>query len=333
MQSRTRRRYDTINMIKRFSRWARTGIAIVIILSLCWYLFTQRQQLIRLNRLNAGYIVLLHILVFSAGLPFAQTVKLTLSVLGAHTRFWDMVRLHFACVLLNYVPPKAGTLFRANYLKRHFGLSYAYFSSFFAYLTFLMTCITAWIGLFTILLGFGLQKYADWVAAAVFGGVASISLLLLVAPIPLPTGENRILSTLRAFISGRKEIVSHKRNMTASVILLTTSFLLTSARLLFVYRAIGITITPAESLLLGALGFVIAFLSLTPGSLGIRELVLTAGASILGIPTEIGVLAAMIDRAIMLSHTFIVGSACTLWIWGKDRTSQHPHTENIIKTE
>ncbi|MBA7643169.1 hypothetical protein ES703_50888 [subsurface metagenome] len=79
----------------------------------------------------------------------------------------------------------------------------------------------------------------------------------------------------------------------------------------------GQNIHPAGYLVLGALGFVTMFVSLTPGSLGIRELVLGSGAIVLGIPLEVGVLAAMIDRAIALSWCFVIGGACTAWLWHK----------------
>ena len=59
------------------------------------------------------------------------------------------------------------------------------------------------------------------------------------------------------------------------------------------------------------------FLSLTQGSLGIREAVLGAGAVVLGVPLEVGVLAAMIDRAVAISYSFVIGGGCSLWLWRK----------------
>jgi len=70
-------------------------------------------------------------------------------------------------------------------------------------------------------------------------------------------------------------------------------------------------------LILGALGYVVLFVGLTPGSLGVRELVLGLGAVVLGIPLEVGILAAMIDRAIEISYTFVVGGGCAIWLWRK----------------
>jgi len=72
--------------------------------------------------------------------------------------------------------------------------------------------------------------------------------------------------------------------------------------------------------MLGSLSFVILFISLTPGSLGIRELVLGFGAVVVGMPLEVGVLAAIIDRAVIIIYVFILGGICTGWLWYKSPT-------------
>jgi uncharacterized membrane protein YbhN (UPF0104 family) len=301
-------------MRSRLFRWVKSGLALAIVLFLCNYLVEHREQFAGLQQVKAPYAVALYVLVFAAGLPFAGALQVTLSVLGARTGFWELVRLHFACVLLNYVPPKAGTLFRANYLKRYAGLSYAHFSSFFLYITFLMASMAAWIGLLTLLMQYGIRGYANGIAAATFACIACGAFVPLFVPLPQLKGDGRLVSMLKAFLAGRKQIASHKRSVVASVGLLSLCFVLTSIRLVMIYRIIGVDITMAGGLLLGALGSVVAFISLTPGSLGLRELVLIAGASILGVSSEIGVLAAIIDRGIILSHTFVVGGICALWV-------------------
>ena len=95
------------------------------------------------------------------------------------------------------------------------------------------------------------------------------------------------------------------------------SFVLTSIRLWIIFRGLGYEIDAEGYLVLGATGFAAAIMGLTPGALGIRELLLGGSSVMLGIPLEIGLTAAMFDRAIMLSWTFVVGGACTVWFWIK----------------
>jgi uncharacterized membrane protein YbhN (UPF0104 family) len=59
------------------------------------------------------------------------------------------------------------------------------------------------------------------------------------------------------------------------------------------------------------------FLRITPGSLGLRELVLALGAVALGIDLNVGSLAAVIDRAVVLAWSFTIGIASTIYLWYK----------------
>lgn len=56
--------------------------------------------------------------------------QLLLNSLQANKKIWDMVLLQNATYLLNYAPKKLGTLFRANYFKKHYRLSYTHFGVF-----------------------------------------------------------------------------------------------------------------------------------------------------------------------------------------------------------
>jgi len=82
-------------------------------------------------------------------------------------------------------------------------------------------------------------------------------------------------------------------------------------------------------LLLGTLGYLALFISLTPGALGIRELMLGFGAVVIAVPLEVGVLAAMIDRAIALGWSFVIGGACTAWLWHKSPTAFRKQQNNL----
>ena len=41
------------------------------------------------------------------------------------------------------------------------------------------------------------------------------------------------------------------------------------------------------------------------------------GAVVLGIPLEVGILAAIIDPAVIFSYTLIAGGICTIRLWHK----------------
>jgi len=315
------------------SKWLRNILALIILGFLIWYLAGHWQQLRALLKLSPQQLVLIYFLWFLLSLSSARVVQCLLNGLKTKTRFWDMVLLHNAAVLLNYAPMKFGTLFRANYLKRHYGLRYAHFATFFLYITFLMTATAAIIGLVVLATIYGLGGYESKVLALVFAVTIIASLLFLFVPLPIPAGKGQLRSVLRNFLSGRSQVSKERKTILVATAYLVVNFFLSAVRLAIIYESMGKSIHFGGCLILGALGFVVLFIGLTPGSLGIRELVLGFGAVVLGIPFEVGILAAIIDRAIIISYAFVAGGICTVWLWRKSPADLRPVQADSISED
>jgi uncharacterized protein (TIRG00374 family) len=162
----------------------------------------------------------------------------------------------------------------------------------------------------------------------VFAITIIVSFLFLLVPLPIPVGQEQLSTTLRNFLAGRRQISKEGKAISTVLALLVVSFLLTALRIAIIYHSMSKKIHPAGYLILGAWGFVVLFIGLTPGSLGIRELVLSLGAVALGIPLEAGILAAMIDRAIIISYVFVAGGGCAAWLWYKSPVDFKKQQEN-----
>jgi len=299
------------------TKWLKNLLALGILSFLLWYLARHWGELKVLLKLDAKQLLVMYLLCFIPTLIFARIVQKLMNVFKIKTAFWDMVRLHNTSILLNYVPMKFGTFFVANYLKRHYGFSYANFATFFLYITFLMTATGAVIGLAVLVAIYRLAGYESKILAGVFVLTIISSLFLLFVPLPVPKGQGWLSTTLREFLSGRREMSKEGKEIFVTTVFLVINFLLTALRIGIIYHSMGRDVHPGGYLVLGALGFVVLFVGLTPGSLGIRELALGLGATVVGMPLEVGVLAAMIDRAIIISYIFIAGSICTIWLWRK----------------
>jgi len=298
-------------------KWIKHILGVMILVFLLSYLLRHRGELEELLKLSAGQLIIMYLLCFLTSVVSVPVIRSLLDALKTETGFGDMLLLNNAAILLNYAPMKFGTVFRANYLKKHCGLSYARFATFFLYITFLMTLIAAAVGLAVLDGVYGLAGYESKVLACIFVVTIISSLVFLLIPLPAPKGEGRISTMLRAFIDGRSQISKQTKAVAIAVVFVVITFVLTALRIGIIYHSMGQEIHPAGYLILGALGFVVLFISITPGSLGIRELVLSCGAVVLGVPLEVGILAAIIDRAITICYAFTAGGACTLWLWYK----------------
>lgn len=312
-----------MSFLKRrlWGTWIKNVLGIIIIIFLLWYLSRHWGKLKFLIRLSAAELLIIYLITFLGVLNSTYIIQSLLKTLKVRTFFWDMVLLQNATYLLNYVPMKFGTLFRANYLKRYYGLSYAHFGTFFVYLMLLMTATASIVGLVVLVAVYGVTGYERKVLAAAFLVLLAFSIFFAFVPLPIPTGSDKLSTVVRNFFAGRHQVTRSKRTLFICTAFLAGNFILSSVRLGIIYNSMGQNIHPAGYLVLGALGFVTTFVSLTPGSLGIRELILGSAAVALGIPLEVGVLAAMVDRAITLSWVFVVGSMCAGWLWHKSPAS------------
>jgi len=299
------------------TKWFRNILTVLVLAFLFWYLISHWQQLKVLLNLQPKQLLLLYGLSFLESLSVARVVQSLVGTLGIRTGFWNMAWLHNVSMLLNYAPMKMGTLFRANYLKRHYKLAYSHFAAFFLYIMFLMTAIAAATGLVVLLIVYGISNNESKILAGVFAAGLIGSLCLLFIPLPYPKSNGRLVSALRNFLISRTQIAKQPMGICISLLFLIMSFLLSTFRLWIISRSMGIDIHPVGCLILGALGFIALFLSLTPGSLGIREFVLACGSTVLNVPFKAGLMVALVDRAIAMSYIFIVGGICMIWLWHK----------------
>jgi len=296
-------------------KWIKHILGVLILVFLLVYLVQHRQDLNALLKLSADQLIIMYLLCFMISVAGVPVVRSLLDALATETGFADMLILNNAALLLNYAPMKFGTVFRANYLKRHCNLSYAHFATFFLYITFLMTLIAAAVGLAVLGGVYGLAGYESKILAGIFVVTIIGSLIFLLIPLPTPKGDGRISTMLRTFIDGRSQISKQRKAVVIAIVFVVITFVLTALRIGIIYHSMGREIHPAGYLILGGLGFVVLFISITPGSLGIRELVLSCGAVVLGMPLEVGILAAIIDRAVTACYAFTAGGVCTLWLW------------------
>lgn len=298
-------------------RWLKNVLALAILAALIWYLVAHWDRLADLAGLGVEHLVQIYLVTWLATIVSAEVLRRMLRVLSARTPFWDMVVLQNATYLLNYLPMKAGGVFRANYLKRQYGLSYARFGALFIYRLLLIAMTASGVGLAALVAFYGLGGREHVILALGFAALLVGAALLIVLPLPVPKGKGRIRRVLASFLTGRRELSRSWRTLGLCAALLVVNSALSAAHIGIVYHSMGMDLHPAGYVILGALANVAAFLSFTPGAIGLRELLLGAGAVVIGISPEVGLFAAVIDGAICLSWSFAVGGPCAIWLWRK----------------
>ena len=301
-------------------KWLKSVIGLLILGFLLCYLWSRRDQMTGLFNFQSYQILSLYLLVTFDTLNTARMVQVLVGRFQSRIKLVRMAVLQSSVMLLNYVPMKFGTVFQAHHLKTFYGLSYSGSVAIFAYRMFITALITGLFGFVTLCVGYGVASYEAAVLAVVFGLLFVVSLIGLFFPVSIPGSSNRFLAKLQYLFDQKNRLSRQKGLFVTCIVHLSVGFGITSCRFLVIYKSLGYDLSFVEGLFLGTVGAGAVLLGLTPGGLGLRELLLSAVSTLLDIPMEIGVLAAMLDRAVLFSWEFTVGGVSALWLWNKDST-------------
>ena len=80
------------------------------------------------------------------------------------------------------------------------------------------------------------------------------------------------------------------------------------------YHVAGVDVGLGSAIVVQSLIVFVVILPTSPASLGIREGVITLASGIVGVGLHVGLVAAAIDRAVLLCWTMLIGVPCTWWV-------------------
>lgn len=299
------------------SRVLRGVLGAAVLVALVCYLAGQWQELRGLLRVGPAAAAALGLTAAAGAAVGAAAIRRLLVVFGPRPSLWEMFLLHNVTLLLNYLPFKAGTFYRANYLKRRYGLAYSHFAVLFVYLLLLMVIAASAGGLAALAVFYDLRLRETGLLAGLLGLFLAAALTLAFAPLPALPEKGAIGRWLGSFAAGRGLLARDRRAVAAGLILSGGCFVVSSLQIGIIYGCVGQELSPAGYLVLGAVAYVTMFLGITPGALGLRELALALAGVSLGVDFSVGSLAALLDRGVAIVWSSTVGVAAAAYLWYK----------------
>jgi uncharacterized membrane protein YbhN (UPF0104 family) len=228
---------------------------------------------------------------------------------GLHIGLWENWLLFTAGQLGNLLPGQVGTLYRFRYLKVVHEFSYGRSGSAFGanlVLTFASSAIAGTVGLVGVAATGGTVR--PWIVVTVLGiGVASIG--VVVVPLPaVPFLKGPAARLWGSFRAGWDDL--RRRPGTAALVLVLdlSKYLLVAWRFQVSFSLLGVQEPYWYFLVIAPAAGLAGLLSFTPGGLGFREAFVTAAAVGVGSEFDIGLLAASVDRGVMLAASIVLGS-------------------------
>ena len=275
------------------------------------YVATQDDLITALGNVSPLQIALLVLIAFAGLLAQTEQFRAALTVTDTEVGIVEATGLTAVNTMANYyIPARGGAVVRGVYMNTVHDMAAS------AYVVLTVATVAAGLGVAAIT-GLGASivlSFTDadvgWEVFAAFVGVV----VLLGAGLVVTLAGGKIFARserISRFVGQLGTVVALWRSKprAAALLVFWTVVVLVaqSARLFVAFDSVGAPVDVLEMVLIGSLVSVSFVISLTPGNLGIKEGVTVVAAAIVGVETNVALVASLVDRGAALIVTFIVG--------------------------
>jgi uncharacterized membrane protein YbhN (UPF0104 family) len=286
---------DVTSRVRRSWGWVLTVATIVIGAA---YLWTQRDALHDVSLDNPWALGAL-VAVLAVNLVASNEMNLVMvNRAGADMRRTESFWVTWIATLLNGVTPaRAGAAFRAVYMKRNHGLTYAAFAStvlgYYVAVAFVAASLTAVTLLVAEIEGSEAVQLVSWLV---------LILVLVTVSVPrVRPGDGWLRGRLADFTGRWRDQLRRPRELALIVFLALVQVLSSIGALWSAASAIGLDLTMGEAVTIGAAGTLATLVAITPGSLGVYEGTVAITGGLLGASAPLLVVAALVQRLVYVA--------------------------------
>lgn len=316
----------------------RTLLSIFIVAWLAYYLATHWELFRASLDASPGQLGALAVCVLITWVLNSLQILLLLRLEGIRAGFWENILVQCGTQLGNYLPMRIGTVLRFRYFKKMHGLEYTRFGGIAVLRLVILVIASGLLGIIG-LIGFNLVKGESvngllWI---LFPGMVIFPLIswyILVRHLHIPGG--RAGEFLVRFLSGFASIRAQPRVAGFVLILLLGQFAMLAVRLYISFDVLQVSLSPWVLIMLAPMATLFAFLTITPGNLGLREWIIGVLSVAAGYQFEGAVFAGVVDRAVLMGCTFFFGVFGLTFLLVRLRTSQRiaaPKNSTAIKPD
>ena len=293
--------------MKKWFKYIKVFLTVAVILLFGLYIYRNPEIVISLKDLQPIYIGLIAIIsliiFFLEGLFVKVTLKAFKKVITVKESFYISTISRIGNYLL---PMRAGAIFRATYLKNKYNFEYSKFLSTLYGYYIILFLLYAVMGIFSLSVKWIVGGKSYLVLLLFFIALFVAMLILMFLRIPFEklskNSKNlwsKVVIFFDKFMKGWDTIVKNKKLLKQLIIIIVGHITFSTVVVFVEFVALGIEVDILNLILYSALSGVSLLLSLTPGSLGIREAVFLISSSSIGLVREQILQLAIIDRGIM----------------------------------
>lgn len=293
--------------MKLIKKYISSIITVIVVLLFGIYLYKNPEIITQLLSTKIGYIVLVMVIYLGVFLFEGLFVKTSLQIFNRNITVKESFFLATVSRIGNYLlPMRAGAVFRATYLRKKYEFPYSNFLSTFYgyYVIFFLT--NSVIGIVVLLSKYLIDNQL-FLPLIIFFSMVILGMLILIF-VRLPLEKifkskggviEKILNFINKFINGWDLIVKDRKEFLLLVSIALGNIFLNILVVLVEFNAIEKAPKILDAVLYTAISGMSLLISITPGSLGIREGVFLLTSQSLGLSEAQIMQLAFLDRGIM----------------------------------
>jgi uncharacterized membrane protein YbhN (UPF0104 family) len=207
----------------------------------------------------------------------------------------------------NYLTPFSGGLIvRAAYLKHRFDFPYGRFATMIAATYMIGFAAISLTGVLVMLTMTG-AKRSPWPVILLFLTALLSIFFLSIFPSITRGRKNRLVRLANRATEGLELICGDKVLMGKLIALTFVNIIFGALIFLIVFQSLGLILPFRVALLIYLLSSFSVLINVTPGNLGVQEIITSLSAEILGVGADMGLIASLIIRAVTIIAAFTLG--------------------------
>ncbi|MGK5086847.1 lysylphosphatidylglycerol synthase transmembrane domain-containing protein [Bdellovibrionota bacterium FG-2] len=294
------------------SSWIQRAMIGLILAAACFFLFRYRREFLNIRIHEPWLLIPLSFLV--VGFFFTN---------GLHNRFFlrafslrltptEWFGLSVVNTLGNLLTPmRGGAISNAVYLKQKYGFSYASYVGVLSATYVIMFWINSLMGLLALVavggvLGGAAHPLGKLIALVFGGSFLFFTLIILFSP-RFPAPQNRFLAKCVHALNDWHQVRSNRPVIVATASIGFVNVLLMTLMAYVQLRLVGSAVSLEKCMVISVFSSFSLFLSITPGSLGIREAFAAVSGFVVGLSPAVMVAASVIERLINFGWSLGLG--------------------------
>lgn len=287
-------------------------VGVVSIVALAIYVAVQDDLLTALSRVSLLELAAMFAVSLLAAYLQGHQFRTVTEMFDLTLRRSEWLGLTAANTMINYlVPARAGLVVRATYLQRVHSMGLPTYAALTAMLMLMSIAVASLVGLAAYLGDRGSAGPGATALALIFLATAALSFGLAWLGARIASVGKRWKRLQKHATAFRDGVLVWRSNpvLAGRFALVSAAWIAAQAcRLWLAFRAVGLDPSVAEIGMIQALVGVAFVVSITPGNLGIKEGAIAFATAAVGIDPALGLLAALVDRAVAFAVALVLGT-------------------------